>query len=350
MFLGRYVVRYQWDGETLTLTDPAGGVQVIRFQAHGLVQRRLSNGSQETSQYDGLGRCLFKHAKRANGETWARRYEWSGEGELRKSSDTVRGDVEYDYDAAHRLCGRTVDGRAEQFIQDDADNLLQQPGLEQATLIEGNRLASADGEEFLYNDRNNIGSRHGANRVTRYVYDSRDQLVRADTPGGVWEARYDARGRRTGRTWNGKSTEYYWNGDQLIAEVDHTEKLRLYIYADSLALSPLVILDYASLGAPPSQAGGCSCSLIRSARPACSRTTRARRRGERTSRRSDPRSCAPKRTSTSIWVSPVTIEMPRWGCITTAFATTTRVSAGTCRAIRGESPAGTTCTHTGQIP
>ena len=38
-------------------------------------------------------------------------------------------------------------------------------------------------------------------------------------PKAIWEAEYDGLGRRTQKIWAGQATEYYWNTDQLIAEV-----------------------------------------------------------------------------------------------------------------------------------
>jgi RHS repeat-associated protein len=250
VFLDRFTVRYAWDGNTLTIIDPGGAEHSIRFHGHGIIERRLSNGSREWVQYDALGRCLLKHAERRTGQVWTRRYHWSGEGELRRVADNLRGEVRHDYDAAHRLRRRIVNGRTESYTLDSADNLVAQPGLDHVQLLDGNRLAAANGERFTYNDRNHIETRRGPNGTTRYTYDSRDQLVRADVPDGVWEADYDALGRRTRKSWNGETTEFYWNGDQVIGEINGKGGVRLYIYGDPLALNPLLLLDYPSSDAP----------------------------------------------------------------------------------------------------
>lgn len=251
VFFNRFLVRYEWPkGNRLVITDPGGKSHDIRFHDRGLIERRLSNGSKETSQYDNLGRCLFKCAHRTGGQVWSRRYHWSGEGELQRVEDNIRGDVRYEFDAAHRLQRRTTGGRVEKFEMDLAGNLLRQPGLQQATHQSGNRLHTVDGFPVSYNDRNHIEARRTADGPARYTYDSRDQLVRVDGPRGAWTAEYDTLARRTRKTWAGQTTEYYWNGDQLIAEATADGSLRLYLYADLLAVCPFLFLDYDSVTAP----------------------------------------------------------------------------------------------------
>jgi RHS repeat-associated core domain len=250
-FFDRFTVRYEWSNRNrVVITDPGGKSHEIRFHGHGLMERRFSNGSTETSQYDNLGRCLFKCAHRRNGQAWRRRYYWSGEGELERVEDNIRGKVLHEYDAAHRLRHRLIGGRTESYELDLAGNLLRQPRLREVIHGSGNRLHTVGGFPVSYNDRNHIEERETVDGTVRYAYDSRDQLARVDSSRGSWTAEYDALNRRTRKTWANQTTEYYWNGDQLIAEVAADGRLRLYIYADPLALTPLLFLDYESVTTP----------------------------------------------------------------------------------------------------
>jgi RHS repeat-associated protein len=252
VFLDRFLVLYELHADgTLLITDAGGQKHEIRVHPHGLVERRFSNRSDEIAQYDGSGRCLFKSVRRGSGQVWNRRYNWSGEGELLHIEDNLQGEVRHDYDAAHRLRRRRVGGRIEEYEFDAADNLLAQPQLVNLSLEQGNRLRTANGETFGYNDRNHIDTREAPGGSIRYQYDSRDQLVRVETPRGVWEAEYDALGRRTRKHWDGATTEYYWSTDQLVAERNALGHVRLYVYADPLAVVPLLMLDYESLDAAP---------------------------------------------------------------------------------------------------
>jgi RHS repeat-associated protein len=57
-------------------------------------------------------------------------------------------------------------------------------------------------------------------------------------------------GRRTRKTWCGQTTEFFWSGDQLGAEISPNGRLRIYVYADDLALTPIGFVDYESVDAP----------------------------------------------------------------------------------------------------
>ena len=257
LYFGRFLVqREHGRNGTLTITDPLGQSHTMRLLPHGVVERRFANGSREIAQYDGLGRCVLKVASRTRAREWVRRYDWSGEGELLRVEDSLHGEIRHAYDAAHRLRGRTLpDGRSEGYGLDAADNLLRQPGLE-ATVQPGNRLHIVNGRPVEYNERDHLSVRGTPDGPVVYGYDSRDQLTHARTPYGEWLAQYDALGRRTRKRWDGRTTEFHWDGDQLIAETDDEGRLRLYLYADPLALTPVLFIDYESLDAPP-RSGRC---------------------------------------------------------------------------------------------
>jgi RHS repeat-associated protein len=166
---------------------------------------------------------------------------------LRQVQDTYYGTIRHEYDAAHRLSRRFADGRVDDYRFDAANNLIYQPGLHDVELLQGNRLKTVNGLSVSYNDRNHIAERQTIDGSISYEYDSYDQLVSVTMPNGKWEAAYDALGRRTRKTWAGRSTEFFWNDDQLIAEIAPDGRLRIYIYADGTALSPFLFLDYDSI-------------------------------------------------------------------------------------------------------
>lgn len=251
----RFTVRYQQlPNNVVAITDPGGVTHHLRvLERHGMVVRRFSSGAVEASQYDPSGRCLFKSMARADGAglPWQRRYHWSGEGQLQRVEDSRHGEVRHQYDAAGRLQRRTVAGTNETYHLDSADNLLSQPGLSDVAFDAGNRIKAANDWRFSHDDRNHVAARASKESRQRFVYDSCDQLIEVETPQGTWRAEYDAFGRRTRKMWAGLTTEFYWNLDQLVAEVHADGRVRLYVYPHPLALTPLLFLDYASLDAAP---------------------------------------------------------------------------------------------------
>ena len=115
----------------------------------------------------------------------------------------------------------------------------------------GNRLKSANGDDFTYNDRSLISTRQGSGGTIRYEYNELDMLVRCDINGQVWTASYDGFCRRTGRIWEGRETQFYWDDFRLAAEVSHDGRVRLYLYVDEAALVPFMFVEYNELVAEP---------------------------------------------------------------------------------------------------
>ncbi|MEZ4326108.1 MAG: RHS repeat-associated core domain-containing protein [Polyangiales bacterium] len=259
------------------------------------MQRDLASGVTEVSQHDGRGHCLSKTRFRGGADRverpWTRRFWRSGEGDLRAREDSLRGTTRYAYDAAHRLATVThADGRQEAYAHDAAGNLRQKPGLRDAhvggrddglvQLDRGNRLYRANGDRFAYDERDHVCARQGAWGKLVYEHDALDRLRRISfaaamageayppghpaygleihrygAPETVWEADYDALGRRTEVRAYGvgadgqrvcERSRFWWYGDRLAAEEGPTGSLRVYVYIDERALVPFMAVDYAS--------------------------------------------------------------------------------------------------------
>jgi RHS repeat-associated protein len=251
--LGKFTTQYvSVDGTTTIVMDPAGQTQRLRLVGPGFIERSCSNDVEELSQFDVQGRCLLKAAAGPRlGKGWARRFDYSGEGDLHKRDDTLRGTIKYHYDDAHRLAMATLaDGSQQEYVYDRAGNLLKAPGLD-AKMQAGNRLLDANEDRFTYNDRDHVATREGRNGKLTYTYDSRGFLVGIDGPGLSQQAVHDGLGRRTKKTVNGQTWHYYWDTDRLAAEIFPDGRLRVYVYPDVFSLVPLLFLDYDSVDADP---------------------------------------------------------------------------------------------------
>jgi RHS repeat-associated protein len=161
--------------------------------------------------------------------------------------------MRWQYDASHRLRRAMLpNGGTEEYSYDAAGNLLRAPGLTGVSLRTGNRLASANGDSFEYDGRDHLARRVGARDTHSYAYDSRGMLLRVERNGETfWDATYDALGRRVRKTSPLGSTEYFWDADQLAAEIDEHGRVRVYVYLDRLALAPFMFVDYRSVDADP---------------------------------------------------------------------------------------------------
>ncbi len=249
------IVREKTD-DGLTICMPGGGWARLQRLAEGAILRTCSNGTTELCQFDAMGRCVASAvgSERVPSRRWTRRWRYSAEGDLQEAEDSRFGASWYRFDAAHRLVSvERESARSEAYAYDAAGNLLAQPGLSDVQLGSGNRLAAANGERFGYNIRQHIAERQSTNGPIAYRYDSRDMLVAVEGPNWIWQAEYDALGRRV-RAWQGELEQrFFWDTDRLAAEVFASGLLRIYVYADALALTPIAFVDYADQDTEPGE-------------------------------------------------------------------------------------------------
>ena len=254
--LEKFTTKYiQVDATTTIVLDPGGQTQRLRLAGPGLVERAASNDTQELTHYDRDGRCLMKAADGPGLGTanngWARKFVYSGEGDLLRRDDNLRGTTAYEHDEAHRLAAvRLPDGSQQRYAYDRAGNLVQAPGVA-ARIQRGNRLLEVNNDQCSYDDRDHLSRREGPGGKTTYSYDSRDFLIGIEGPGLSYQAQHDGLGRRTKKTVNGRAWHYYWDTDRLAAEVFPDGRLRVYVYTDAFALVPMLFLDYDSVDADP---------------------------------------------------------------------------------------------------
>ncbi len=251
---GRFITKYKTNSKGwLIIVDPAGGSHQARSTG-GMVFRILSNGSSEISYWNATGRCTLKaHQSRVKHYSpWVRTYKYSPTGNLTTVKDTLRGTSSYEYDSCGRLIVEHLPKHSpRQFVYDVAGNLIQQPGLSDVILNDGNRLSTANGDRFTYNGRNHISRRERGSSVTVYDYNSADMLVHVGGAMLDWQCRYDPLGRRVSKSWDNGTVEFFWDQDRLAAEIGRDGALRIYIYADPFALVPFMFVDYENEEAPP---------------------------------------------------------------------------------------------------
>jgi RHS repeat-associated protein len=233
-------------GGALTDIDLNGTRLTSHTFAFGREQQRQQGQLLSEYAYDDQGR-LKAHAVSQQHQTLYRRdYAYSANGNLDSIADTRHGQRNYQYDPLNRLTRvrHTRDQQPESFAHDPAGNLLMQdrPG---AAAVKGNRLLMQGDRHYDYDAFGNlIRERRGTAQklVTEYRYDCQHRLVGVTTPDGrCSNYRYDAFGRRISKTVDGKTTEFFWQGDNLVAESSR-EHYRSYLYEPG-SFRPLAMLD-----------------------------------------------------------------------------------------------------------
>lgn len=265
--LGRFVIRYRRSRDRarsgLVITDPTGREHQVRPLGGGIFVREYDGGRSETVQYHPNGNCLQRVVEGGGAAPWVRSYAHTAEGYLVERQDSLRGTTRFHHDAAHRVVLEQPPRSTPLVYEHDAAGNLVRNGATQATYLAGNLIATANGKSFAHDDHQNVHSETSTNRVRRYIRDERNQLVgvhsfrSADEAGSpwvneaVWSAQYDALNRRVAKTHGDATTRFVWDTDRLAAEICPDGQLRVYVYADPFALTPILFVDYAGVDAAP---------------------------------------------------------------------------------------------------
>jgi RHS repeat-associated protein len=174
-----------------------------------------------------------------------RHYDYDKSGNLTRLNDTRKGEHHYHYDPLNRLTRADhSQDLQERFGHIPAGNLLMQdrPGPD---IVAGNRLMIQGDRHYDYDAFGNlIGERRGKGHqlVTEYRYDCQHRLIGITQPNGQTASyRYDPFGRRISKTVEDITTEFFWQGDKLIAE-HHADRHRSYLYEPD-SFRPLALLE-----------------------------------------------------------------------------------------------------------
>ncbi|WP_235319648.1 RHS repeat-associated core domain-containing protein [Pectobacterium fontis] len=220
--------------------------EITRTQGRREQRRDYDPSGRLTSQRSGLWEVAAPEQ-----QIVSRALSYTAAGELASVSDSVRGDVQYDYDAEGRLLKRIdvhwqVHHRA--YGYDAADNLQDVSRASPVFPLSDNRLLNWRNLWNQYDSQGNLTRRRegGAEQFYRYDADNRLLEARGRGPRGEFVARYgyDALGRRTSKsvTWGEsgqqEDTRFLWEGFRLLQTM-HADRTESYVYDPNVWWSPL---------------------------------------------------------------------------------------------------------------
>ncbi|MBS5775388.1 MAG: PAAR domain-containing protein [Enterobacter cloacae] len=270
---------YKWDalGNLINMILPggqqlswlhygSGHVSAIRFGSQLVTEftrdrlhrevSRTQGAREQSRSYDSLGRrtaqrsALITEVALPEQAILERLYRYTGRGELAGVSDTLRGEVNYGYDAEGRLLKHYESRQGNSsalFTYDAADNLAANDAP-----VTDNRLQHWQNLFMQYDAWGNLTRRRSGLYEQHYTYDAENRLLsaRGTGPEGRFEAhyRYDALGRRIRKvvtTGHGISeTRFLWQGYRLLQEQHQGGQCSTYIYDPNEAWSPLARVDH----------------------------------------------------------------------------------------------------------
>ncbi|WP_436263250.1 RHS repeat-associated core domain-containing protein [Pseudomonas brassicacearum] len=234
---------------------PGGALIAIDLNGTCLTEHRYKGGRERQRQqglllsdytYDEQGRLKAQTVwQTQQQQLFWRDYSYSANGNLAALSDT-RNRRSYQYDVQDRLLriDYTHSQAPEHFAHDPAGNLLMmdRPG---PTTLKGNRLLMEGDRHYDYDAYGNLVREcrgKAQSLVTEYHYDSQHRLISLTTPdGNETSYRYDAFGRRISKTVDSQTTEFIWQGDQVIAESSNRH-YQSYVYEPG-TFRPLALLE-----------------------------------------------------------------------------------------------------------
>ncbi|UWF51035.1 RHS repeat protein [Pseudomonas sp. N3-W] len=233
-------------GGALTAIDLNGARLTSHQFEFGREQQRQQGQLISQYHYDEQGRLQAHAVNQQSRPLYLRHYRYAVNGNLASVADSRYGQRSYYYDALNRLTRvrHTRNEPPESFAHDPAGNLLMQDRAGPTT-VKGDRLLLQGDRHYDYDAYGNlIRERRGTGqkRVTEYAYDCQHRLIGIALPDGrCARYRYDAFGRRIAKTVDGKTTEFFWQGDQLVAE-NGEDHHRSYVYEPG-SFRPLAMLD-----------------------------------------------------------------------------------------------------------
>ncbi|WP_370695118.1 RHS repeat-associated core domain-containing protein [Pseudomonas sp. FP1762] len=233
-------------GGALSAIDLNGTPLTRHVYQSGREQQRQQGLLLSEYSYDDQGRLLAHAVGHRHASLYRRDYAYSANGNLEHIADSRHGQRTYGYDALDRLIRvrHSRDELPESFAHDPAGNLLMQdrPGPAQ---IKGNRLLMQGDRHYDYDAFGNLIRErrgHGQTLVTEYRYDCQHRLIGLTRPDGQTATyQYDAFGRRIRKTIDGAVTEFFWQGEHLVAESSATQ-YRSFLYEPG-TFRPLAMLD-----------------------------------------------------------------------------------------------------------
>jgi RHS repeat-associated protein len=234
----------------------ADGRSLVRYARNDqgqLTQAAFANGIVEKHAWDPCDRLSDWELGRPHEPPSRRRsFGYDADSQLTSVADAQRGTDRFNY-TPHGWVERQLlagDSHGEEFRFDAQGNFLNLPGGRQAKYAAGDRLL--DDGEFTY-EYDELG--RTAARVSRtgertaYGYDFRDLMTRLERADGrVVEYEYDAFGRRVAKRDGEVTTQYLWDGDQLLASWTSQGAVQQYVM-DPYRWTPVAQLDLAQSGA-----------------------------------------------------------------------------------------------------
>lgn len=201
------------------IRDDRGRLQEFRYDVRDLAVERMLSGARERLEYDDGGRLTRQEI--SGGwlkDTIVRTYRYDPDGNLTTTQDSRYGTIAFTYDAGERMSASENQGARTEYTYDADGNITVRGGLSLRYGV-GDRLLGIGSAKLERDANGNLLNKDADGRRQCYQWDALGQLVGVQHHGGaVTRYGYDAFGRRIFKDHNGERTEFFWSGNDLLAE------------------------------------------------------------------------------------------------------------------------------------
>jgi YD repeat-containing protein len=205
------------------------------------IERILSGGVICSNEYDLVGRIHRQRVDADGKRTRQMRYQWSQNDRLMGMvNELTHTGTWFDYDTMGNLVRSTHNETERLFrVPDAVGNLYRKPDRSDRKYSAGGRLLEAEDTKYQYDEDGNMSSKViNGREVWQYKWNadgSLKEVIRPDRKTVAFE--YDALGRRTVKTYDGRVTRWVWDGNTPLHEWTYDEKDRPKVVTDEFGLS-----------------------------------------------------------------------------------------------------------------
>ena len=212
----------------LPATSPPEWAMHIARDPLGLeIARRMPGDVVATWDRDTSGRPSLRRVRTGSGtmtpgtDVLRIGYRWRGADQIGALIDTQNGPTRFDYDPrGHLIAALFPDGSVQHRAADAGGNLFRTADRSDRTYGPGGILERTTDTEYRYDVNGQlIEKRHADGAAWSYTWNGAGRLAAAQRPDGMTVSfAYDALGRRIRKEFNGRITEYVWDGGDLVHE------------------------------------------------------------------------------------------------------------------------------------
>jgi RHS repeat-associated protein len=216
------------------------------YNAFGRVTRQdYSGGVYATIAFDNAGRLVDISYKKSDGTPIYTQNNVLDNMSNIVQKTTETGATSYTYDKTYQLTAADHPVMAdEQHTYDPMGNRLNSADFNDWTYNNRNELQTYDGVTFTYDANGNTISKTDASGTITYHYNFENRLIRVDLPGGgVVTYKYDVLGRRVEKDVNGVVTTYLYDGNTLLTEYDDTGNLSRNYFTGARDMNPSMLVE-----------------------------------------------------------------------------------------------------------